>query len=286
MTLAEWIQQGRSRLASHPLQCADPLLHMKQITAAALGWDMATLYLKWNDEVTPEQTQRVTSLLTRRLTGEPFQYIVGEESFWNSSFKVGPGVLIPRRETEHLIEAALKHVHQPEARIAELGAGTGNIGISLLQERPQWEWHAFEIHAEALPYVRANRAQLLSERANYTLHEQDFFEGVTSLGPLDAIICNPPYVKAGDIPALSLEVRHEPLRALDGGVEGLDILRRLVDVAESTLVEGGYLIVEIGSDQGESSPKLLSPDQWRDIAVLPDYSGLPRLLRARLKGDR
>src|SRR5262249_25882763 len=148
MKIRECILEGKQRLERAGLQCADPLLHMKQIVEFVLGWSSTDLYRHWEEDFPQDARARLEALLERLLRGEAFQYLTGEEWFWESRFRVGPGVLIPRRETELLVETLLADEPGSKVRVAELGAGSGNIGISVLQERPDWEWHAFELNAE------------------------------------------------------------------------------------------------------------------------------------------
>jgi len=277
--IRDYIAAGKSRIAAAGLECADPLLHMRQIVAAGMGWSTTQLYLHWEEELTPEAEAKLEALMKRRLTGEPYQYIVGEEWFWRSRFAVGPGVLIPRRETELLVETALQRLPATALRIAELGPGSGNIGISCLLERPQWEWHGFELNPESLPYLEEN----LRTVDSYKLHRGDFFELAKKYGPYDAILSNPPYVKGSEWPGLSKEVRSEPKMALDGGVSGLEIVSRLVRDSVYLLKPGGILALEIGNDQEESSRQLAEGNSFTQVEVLKDYSGHPRLLWARRK---
>jgi len=274
--ICDYIQQGQGRLSAAKLECADPLLHMRQIVAAGMGWSITQLYLHWEEELTEKDLARLEDIMARRLKGEPYQYIVGEEWFWKSRFEVGPGVLIPRRETELLVEYLFQRLPSTALRIAELGPGSGNIGIACLLERPQWEWHAFEKNPQTWPYLERNRK--LVEGQPYHLHRGDFFEGVKALAPFDALVSNPPYVKLGEWDGLSKEVRSEPKMALDGGISGLEIVSRLVRESVSLLKPGGIIALEIGSDQEDAARELACANSFADVEVIRDYAGLPRLL--------
>jgi len=280
MKLSEIIVSGKERLKSAGLQCADPQLHMIQIAAAALGVTPTGIYRKWEDEIGETQTQ-IETILKRRLTGEPFQYIVGHEDFWESTFAVGPGVLIPRRETECLVEFVLQHLpHSPQS-IAELGAGSGNIGISVMLERPDWTWHAYELSPEALPYLRENAQTLLPTKEDrYQIHTGDFFT-LTANTQFDALISNPPYVSHDQLPLLSKEVRHEPVLALDGGGRGMDVIQRLMSHGKKLVRPGGFIILEIGYDQEELARRCLSEHGWTQVECRKDYADLPRVLSGR-----
>lgn len=281
MTLAEAVHAGRDRLAAAGLECADPLLHMKQIVQLALGIDTAKLYVRWNDPLSPEARASIEAVLRRRLSGEPFQYIAGVEGFWDAEFAVGPGALIPRRETELLVETMLAREARPRVRVAELGAGTGNLGISLLRERPRWEWHAFELNAQTLPYLDRNRAALLPPEAGYHRHAGDFFTLAAAHGPFDWIASNPPYVPTPDWPGLSREVRSEPRIALEAGPEGLDVLRRLVAFSASHLMTAGSFISEMDSRQAPAMKACLQEAGFVDVIVLDDAAGLARAVLGR-----
>lgn len=281
MRLSQYILAGKRRLEEAGLQCADPLLHMKQLVQFALGWDSSALHREWNTELSGDDLRKIEGPLARRLAGEPFQYITGQEEFWSLDFRVGPGVLIPRRETECLVEALLKVETRSEVRCAELGAGTGNIGIALLTERTAWEWHAFERNALTIPYLEQNRAALLPENASYHIHRGDFFSGIASLGFFDWIISNPPYVPTQDMNMLSKEVRHEPREALEGGECGVDILACLLTHSLGLLKEGGGIALEMDYRHGDRLTQLAGRLGYQSIQILPDYARLPRIFMAR-----
>lgn len=281
MRYREYLVTGKARLESARLECADPLLHMKQILEAALGIDSSELIQRWEETLADVDRAKVEALLARRLTGEPFQYIVGYEDFWNNRFAVGPGVLIPRPETERLVELALERLPKSPIDIAELGAGSGIIGISLLAERP-WRWNAWENNPATLPYLKKNLA-LLPAGARYTLREDDYFEGIGKLPPMDWWISNPPYVPRAEIPRLSREVRHEPAQALDGGLTGLECLARMIELAPSRLKSGGGILLEIGSDQGPMVLELLKKSGFQKASIEKDLAGRDRVAYGRLE---
>jgi release factor glutamine methyltransferase len=280
MTLGQFILEGKIRLQTAQLGCADPLQHMKQIVQAALDISPTSVLSRWDQELTSDVESKIQVILNRRLLGEPFQYITGCEYFWESKFAVGPGVLIPRPETEHLVEIALREESRPRVRVAELGAGTGIIGITLLLQRPQWKWFAWEKNTDSLPYLRKNLA-LLPNTSQYVLNEGDYFAGVEGTAPYDWIISNPPYVPAGEIKGLSREVRQEPRAALDGGVSGLDIVDRMIAGAPKLLAPGGGLLLEIGNDQGPAVLKLLQTSGWENPRIEKDLGGRDRIAFAR-----
>lgn len=266
------------------LQCADPLLHMKQIAQFGLGWDGTELYRNWNTELNAESIRRLDALLARRMTGEPFQYITGQEWFWNSSFAVGPGVLIPRKETEGVVELFLNESGKELTRVAELGAGSGNIGISVLLERPQTEWHAFETNPKSLVFLEMNRRKLLNQYqvgGAYLIQREDFFVGALRLAPFDWIVSNPPYVSTKEMASLSREVSHEPSEALEGGATGADFLMRLLRGAPDVLRPGGRLILEIGHEHAPALMGVCHGTDFSDVRVFKDLAGKDRVFTAR-----
>lgn len=279
MTLESFVTLGKRRIEDSGIECADPMLHMKQILGAAAGIDSLQFYSRWSDPLSESELQLANQFLERRLQGEPFQYLVGYEWFWHSRFVVGPGVLIPRKETEHLVEELLKVESSTALKLGELGAGSGNIGISVLLERPHWEWHGFEINPESIPYLGRNVAEILPLDAKYFIHEGNFFELSKNFAPFDVIVSNPPYIARTELPKLSREVHCEPKLALIGGDEGTEILKHLAATGFQFLKPGGLFLSEIGSDQGEKVKEILENSGFKSVEVLNDYGGLPRVAK-------
>ncbi|NBX67498.1 MAG: peptide chain release factor N(5)-glutamine methyltransferase [Proteobacteria bacterium] len=279
MTLESFVTLGKKRIEESGIECADPMLHMKQILGVSIGLDSLNFYSRWSEPLTDAEIELANQFLERRLRGEPFQYLVGYEWFWHSRFNVGPGVLIPRKETEHLVEELLKLRGSESLKIGELGAGSGNIGISVLLERPQWEWHAFEINPESMPYLGRNLGELLPLDAKYFVHEGNFFELSKDFAPYDVIVSNPPYIAAPEMEKLSREVKSEPRLALVGGEEGTEILKHFIAASFQFLKPGGLFLTEIGSDQGPKIKEVLENSGFKSVEVLNDYSGLPRIAK-------
>ncbi len=280
MTLESFVTLGKKRIEESGIECADSMLHMKQILGASLGLSSLNFYQRWQDPLTENELKLATEFLERRLKGEPFQYIVGYEWFWHSRFEVGPGVLIPRKETEHLVEELLKwRGPQDKIKIAELGAGSGNIGISCLLERPEWEWNGFEINPESITYLGKNLGNLLPLEAKYWVRQGNFFELALDLAPFDAVVSNPPYIAMSQVAGLSREVQQEPKLALVGGEEGTEILKHLFVTGFQILKPGGLFLSEIGSDQEQFSLEMLREAGFQTVEVLRDYAGLPRVAK-------
>lgn len=239
------------------------------------------LYLEGRD-LTPEEAGHLERLLLRRLGGEPLQYITGEAAFRQLTLKVDHRALIPRPETEGMVEVALRLIGSREGVVA-LDAGTGNgaIALSLAIERPTWMIVAADVSGAALELAREN-----AER--YHLHQVEWIEAdVTSLGfwrimpALDLVISNPPYVAETEWDALPVEVRdHEPARALLAGREGLEVIGPLLEGASMRVKPGGLVIVEIGASQADAATALATAAGFVDIRVAPDLSARPRYLIA------
>jgi len=228
---------------------------------------------------TPTQTQAAQfgALVTRRVGREPFAYITGHKEFWSLDFEVGPGVLVPRPDTESLIEEALRLVPDRGARlrIADLGTGSGAILIAALKEFPNATGIGFEYSDGAFGYAAANAARLIGARAEIrrTGWEQ-------AQGPFDLVFSNPPYIPSGEIESLEPEVaRHEPRAALDGGADGLDAYRALAGLLPGLLRPGGHALLEIGLGQESAVAPLFKGLELLRIA--PDLSGVPRCVILR-----
>ncbi len=280
MTLSQIIQRGKQTLEASTASFGDATDHMTQIAELALGLKRDQIYLHWEEPLSENDSQKISNLLQKRLSGHPLQYLAGVSGFWRSSFFVGPGVLIPRPETELLIETVLRDSGNVRQKIAELGAGSGNIGISVLIERPDWEWWAFEKNPESFPYAKKNREALLPSSAAYYLELGDFFEKAPKYGPFDWIVTNPPYVPSHSILELSAEVRHEPRFALDGGTDGFSVIQMLAKSAP-LLAKTGTILMEIAEDQGNRAAKLLTDEGFEAVQVLKDRAGLDRVVLAK-----
>ena len=279
MTIQEFVQVGRLKIKEAAIQCADPLLHMKQICGAVLGLDAAQLILQWERSLSESELADLEKFLSRRLTGEPFQYILGHEWFWEDQFAVGPGVFIPRKETELIVEHLLKFESRNDILVGELGAGSGMIGLSVLREREGWSWEAYEANPDSIPYLTQNWKNVLGGQPRYQIIQGDFFD--LAKGPFDWLVSNPPYVPKGEISTLAKEIHHEPSLALDGGEVGMDVIDRLVAESHRWLRPGGKIILEIGAEQGDLTSRVLDLGGFVEIEVHQDYAGLPRMVTAK-----
>ena len=223
---------------------------------------------------------RLECLAARVAAGEPLQYVLGEAWFWGRCFKVDRRALIPRPETEELVQRVLDDAElwrKPRPVMADVGVGTGCMVLTLAAERPQAELLGLDICPDALALARENEVRLgLAGRVRWC--QADLLEGVPP-GSLDAVVSNPPYIASGEIATLAEEVRaHEPRRALDGGVDGLDLVRRLIAQAVLALRPGGRVWMEIGDEQGESARHLLATAGLVQVETRRDLAGKPRMV--------
>ncbi len=245
----------------------------------ALHQDRAWLLANWSDDAALEIQGDYEAAVARRLVGEPLQYITGESEFFGLPFSVGPGVLIPRPETEHLVEEVLRlaaQLPQGEIEIADIGTGSGIIAVALANELPKARLTAIDLSPQALTIARENADR------HHVSDRITFLEG-DLLRPLagqlfNVIASNPPYIPQGDHDSLAVEVRdHEPHNALFAGEDGLAIYQRLVPEARAYLSPDGWLVLEIGYNQQPAIQRLLDESHYRNIHFLPDYQGIPRV---------
>ncbi|WP_028056115.1 peptide chain release factor N(5)-glutamine methyltransferase [Sphingobium bisphenolivorans] len=251
---------------------ATPRLDAELLLAHALGIDRADLLMRQRDLIVPPG---FAALVERRLAGEPIAYITGSRDFWTISLHVTPDVLIPRPDTETLIEAAVDHFARREpARILDLGTGSGALLLAALSQWPRAQGLGIDISAAALAVARGNAERLhLNDRADFRIG--DWAEGMA--GRFDLILINPPYIDQ-DV-ELTGDVLHEPKGALFAGVKGLDDYRRIAPLLPPLLSPDGMAAIEIGYDQRESVSALLL-DQGLAVAVRQDLAGHDRCLIA------
>lgn len=242
-----------------------------------IGRDRTFLISHAGDPVDDQNFVRFRETVARRAAGEPLQYITGVQDFFGREFRVTPDTLIPRPETELLVEAALKVIGDRSApTICDVGTGSGCIAVTLLCERTDARAVAIDVSKAALEVAAENaRRHNVSDRIAFEV--SDCFEVIDS--KFDLIVSNPPYVSADAVPGLQREVRdHEPLIALSPGADGLSVIRRLLHDSPGFLKESGYLIMEIGFDQGEKVQDIIDPNVWRLLEIRPDLQGIPRIV--------
>ena len=237
-----------------------------------------------DDLVGDTDVARFRGAVERRAKGEPLQYITGLQDFYGREFRVTPDVLIPRPETELLVEAAIEKIAGVTSPlICDVGTGSGCIAITLLCERTDARAIAVDVSEAALEIAQDN-ARRLGVRERITFKISDCFAAVEPAA-FDLVVSNPPYVSAGALTGLQREVRdHEPLVALSPGGDGLGVIRRLVRDAPAFLKNDGYLMMEIGFDQGERVRELIDDERWVLEEVRPDLQCIPRIVLARKRG--
>lgn len=253
-----------------------PALDAEVLLYAATGLPRSALLARPEIELTGAQEAGLRSLCERRLRGEPMAYITGTREFWSMDFALTPDVLIPRPETEHLVEYALNLIPaNVEWRIADLGTGSGAVAIALARERPRCRVVASDLSEAALAVARANARRLGAGDIEW--RRGDWLDALAGLPPFDLIVSNPPYVRSDDPHLERGDVRFEPRLALDGGADGLNVIRVLIAHAHRWLRAGGTLLLEHGADQAASVHALFRRHAWRGVRQLRDYAKLARL---------
>lgn len=244
-----------------------------------LGCDRAYLYAHPERQLTAEEQKRYDEAIAQRASGIPTQYITGHQEFWGMDLIVSPAVLIPRPETEHVIETTLQLVgtRSRHLRIVDVGTGSGCIALALAKELPQAEIHATEISVAAFEIARANAARhQFQDRIHF--HETDLLQGLEPT-TFDFVVSNPPYVGESEEDQVQLEVRKfEPRNAVFAGPTGLEVIERLVPQARTALRPGGWLVLEISGTIAERVKRLLS--NWQQVNVADDLQGIPRVISA------
>lgn len=252
--------------------------------------DRTFLYVHRNDATDEYRADAYFGLIDRRAAGEPLQYILGSQEFMGLNFEVNPSVLIPRQDTETLVELALKRAGEKKRSLSilDMCCGSGAIAVSMAHFLPKAKITACDISPEALEVARGNAARNgLNGRIEF--RESDLFfmtkrkKTVRIKDSFDMILSNPPYIPTQDIDTLQTEVRdHEPIKALDGGSDGLDFYRRIAEDAFGSLKKDGLMFLEIGCDQAEAVTSLLSgAGYYSEIEVHKDLTGLDRVISCR-----
>jgi release factor glutamine methyltransferase len=252
----------------------NPRLNAEHLLAHALGLKRMELYLQFDRPLTESERAPLRDLVKRRGAREPLQHVLGTAEFHGRTFVCDKRALVPRPETEQLVELALEMAKEkPAATILDIGTGSGVIALTIALELPSATLHATDLSPDALALAAENAAR-------HALTDRLVFHQADLLPPDDArfdlIIANLPYIPAEEIASLSPEVRHDPASALDGGADGLDLIRRLIETAPDRLAPGGALLLEIGLGQADAVNALLSARKFRDISVRPDYQNIPR----------
>jgi release factor glutamine methyltransferase len=279
LTIAEITRKTIPFLAEKGIP--SPRLEADLMLAAVLGLPRVKLYAEWDRPLTPAEVQNYREILAKRVQGWPLAYLTGKKSFLSWEFSVTPAVLIPRPETEELVEAAIAAVKGREClRGADIGTGSGAIVISLAKALPGSSWHGVDISSAALEVARANAINLEVDR-QITFIRGNLMEPLLDSGcKFDLIVANPPYIPSSVIESLQPEVRKEPRLALDGGPDGLEIYRRLIPDLPRVLTDDGLVMVEHGHDQRRPLEALFRSAGYICTSI-PDLAGRDRILTAR-----
>ncbi|MCG8672903.1 MAG: peptide chain release factor N(5)-glutamine methyltransferase [Pseudomonadales bacterium] len=270
-TVAELINEGVSKLRSLSETAA---LDVELLLAQAC--DKNRTWLKtWPDaDVSASQQQLFQSLLERRVSGEPIAYISGFQSFWTLDLKVTPATLIPRQETELIVESALALVGQEHnISVLDLGTGSGAIALAIASERPEWNIQACDSSREALQVAQDNRQTL---NLNVDFKYSDWFSAFEDQH-FQLIVSNPPYIESEDPHLGQGDLRFEPVSALVSGVDGLDDIRRIVADSKQHLIDDGLLMIEHGYNQGEAIRRIFNDQAFNHVETLKDLSDIERV---------
>lgn len=265
-----------------------PRREAELVLTYALGTSRTGLYLLLNEHVDDVTAKSIARIVEGRLEGKPLQYLLGSAGFFGLDLSVGEGALVPRPETEILVERALEISRGFDGRplVVDLGTGSGAIAVALAVNDPRIDIVASDISPEALAIARRNADRYaVEERVDFVLG--NLFEPLSHLrGRIDLVVSNPPYIPAADMPKLPADVRREPEQALDGGVDGLSFYRRIAAEAPDFLKPDGAVAVEVGDGQASAVADLLSSGGFVDIQIMPDLAGVDRVVTARWSSQR
>lgn len=284
-TIIKLLRWTTSYFKSHDID--SPRSTAEILLAHTLGLKRIDLYLRYDQPLTVDELLLFKTYIKRRINREPVAYIVGAREFWSMDLVVTKDILIPRPETECLVESALSfpELGPGPKRILELGTGSGAIILALASERPEYIYFASDSSVEAVKLAFMNaKIHHLDGKINF--FAGDWLEPLKNSGKLfDMIISNPPYIRTFDIPDLQPEIyKYEPLIALDGGKYGLDSIKRIIFEAHAFLVQKGILLLEIGHDQKEQTKEIIDYcGNYEDIVFKKDYSGHYRMVCMRNK---
>lgn len=254
----------------------NPRLDAEVLLSHILCRDRLYLYVHYDQPMSVEELAAFRECVRKRAARVPVAYITGEKEFFGLTFSVSPAVLVPRPETELLVETVVKRLAgNPAPRIVDLGTGSGAITVSVLTQLPQATAVAVDISAAALAVAQTNaKRHAVAERVEWM--QGDFWQPVSGL--FDAIVSNPPYIPAADVRALAPEVQNEPVLALDGGLDGLDYYRRLLSDGDAYMAPGGFIAIEIGINQAAAIGSLAGKSPFMVADITADYAGIERVM--------
>jgi len=291
MTVLDVLNWATHYLKNHHIE--NPRLNAELLMAHSLQGSRESLYTQLKEPLKEEKKDTFQYLVRRRVSGEPIQYILGRQEFWSIEFKVDRRCLIPRPETELLVEETLSILsHHPSAdipKVLEIGTGSGAIAIALAKELEEVLIVATDISKDALGLAKENATSLglLSKIRFLQANLFDPFSTLRGREPFSIILSNPPYIARPEIKGLSREVRDfEPLIALDGGDDGLDFYRRILTEAPHYLKEEGWLLLEVGKGQAEEVSELIERSEgFKKPERVKDLANIERVVKAQKKGD-
>jgi release factor glutamine methyltransferase len=283
MTVREALAVGRKALEGHGTDT--PHLDTSLLLAYGRGSSREKLYMELGEEVSPDELSMFRRVMERRISGEPVAWILGRKEFWGLDFRIGPGVLCPRPDSEVLVETALEIMDKygmTAGTLHDCCCGPGTIAISLAVERPEWTISGSDISGDARHFFMINNQVFCNNRAGY-LHT-NLMDGVD--GPFDIIVSNPPYLTPEETAERVALGWKEPVLALDGGgIDGLEVIRSLVPGAAARIKNGGYLLLEANPLQMPEIRKILSDTGFVDINVRCDLAGLDRVITGCKAGN-
>jgi release factor glutamine methyltransferase len=276
VTLRRHLIDAKARLVAAGIETSEAARDALLLAMHATGWGRAAIHARDADPPPPEFAATYGLLIDRRARREPIAYITGVQEFWNREFSVSPAVLIPRPETELIIEEALSLVF---GLAADIGTGSGCLAVTLAAECPRARFIATDISTDALATARANASRHnVADRIEF--RETRYLDGVT--GPFDLIVSNPPYVTDAEYVSLAPEVHFEPRSALASGPDGLDDIRGVLAAAEMHLAPEGLLLMEIGLGQADAVQHLIGLSPALQLTrISPDLQGIPRVVVAK-----
>lgn len=285
MSIKEVHSWASSFLNEHNIQFS--ALEAELLIRNLYNWDKNQFYLNHNQEMAAKELNILKDNLQRRVTNEPLQYIIGTQDFYGREFNVNPSVLIPRPETELLVEALLNTANSIWApatnlKVVDIGSGSGAIAITLALEQRTWTVYGVDISNDALNVAKAN-ADRLGARINF--YNGDLLQPLLERDiKVDIIVSNPPYIPKKDILTLMPEVRDfEPQLALDGGLDGLDFYREIINQSKQLLNRPGLIIFEVGINQANDISDLLIAAGGVNVEFIKDYQGIDRIVKALFK---
>ncbi len=274
-TVLEVIKSTTAYFAKHGVE--SPRLNAEHLAAHALGKKKRLdLYMEFDRPLSENELGPLRGLVRERAQGKPLQHLLGTAEFYGRVFFSDARGLVPRPETEQLVEFALQsRIENRELKILDAGTGSGVIAITLALELPQAAVTAIDISADALALAQINAASL---GASVTFVNGDLLPDEPAA--FDLIVANLPYIPTSDIPSLSREVRHDPVGALDGGADGLDLVQKLIERSTGRIAPGGKIFLEVGHDQAAKVAAIFEKTGWRDIQTMKDHQGVERFVSA------